>query len=276
MDVPDKVREARGDRGEILRLRDELHRVIAGASKDERTALAAAISALDGVIHGESTSQGSEATGRSTEISRGRPVRSLVLDALDDLGWPAYTRELGVYCRARYGREIAPTRFGTLASDEIKSYERARQPRTVWLCFALTSIRAESIRRLWARSDWPLERRIAAPTSGRIQHLKLTARLCEIAMEAADTAADPEMLRIIAADHARDLPGIKFRRGEFPLGYWRDLATELLAKAEPADEEARREAAARFRKMPEQQQLFGALEIVEGLDRVRSSKERPR
>jgi hypothetical protein len=209
-------------------------------------------------------------------LTKGRPVRALVLDALEDLGWPAYTREIALYCQARYGRVLSPTRFGTLASDEVKSYVKGKRPQTVWLCFGLTSTRGEAIRRLWARSDWPLDRRIVAPTTGRIQHLRLTARLCEIAMEAEDTAADPGMLRIIAADHARDLPGLKFRRGEFPLEQWRDLAVDLLSKAEGIDADARREGARRFHHVPELQQLFGAVEPVEGVDRIRPLRENPR
>src|SRR5689334_18055796 len=118
------------------------------------------------------------ASGRRVPV---RPVRTVVLDTLDDLDWPTYTRELANYCRARYGREILPTRFGTLASDEMKSFRAARRPQSVWLAFALTADRAEPIKRLCTRSDWPLERRIVAPTSGRVQFLKITARLCELA-----------------------------------------------------------------------------------------------
>src|SRR5947208_12683875 len=46
-----------------------------------------------------------------------RPVRGLVLDLLDDLAWPTYTRELAAYSAARDGRHLAPTRFGALMRD---------------------------------------------------------------------------------------------------------------------------------------------------------------
>jgi hypothetical protein len=266
--------ELRAKLADLVRLRDELHGLPGAQDLD------AAIRSLNRVID-EQQANGEEqglppAPAPARRQRYARPLRAAVLDALEDLQWPTYTRELALYCEARYGRAIAPARFGSLATDEVASYLREHRPRAVWLCFALTYDRAESIRRLWCRSDWPLERRIVAPTSGRVQHLKLTARLCTVALEAADTAADKEMLRIIAADHARDLPGVNFRRGDFPLESWRDVATDLLEKVEPPDEQLRREAAVRLHKLPEAHQLFGVLEAVEGVQRRRSSRRTSR
>src|SRR5262249_28437356 len=180
----------------------------------------------------------------------------------DDLHLPAYTREIAAYCKARYGREIPPTRFGSLASDEMKAFFSASRPRSVWLAFALTHDRAEPIKRLWTRSDWALEERLVAPTTGRIQYLKMTARLCELAAE--ETADDPEMMRIIAADHARDLPGVQFKRGTFDLDGWRRLANEQLGKLEPRDAELRRDAAAKWEaKLKGAHYLFGAPQLID-------------
>jgi hypothetical protein len=190
-----------------------------------------------------------------------RPVRLQVLDCLEDLKWMGYAREVAQYSAARYGREISPTRFGPLVKDEVASYlKRARRP--VWLCFALTHDRFEPIKRLLGRSDWPLECRIVAPTSGRIQYLKLTSRLCELAIDAEKLAVDPTMLKIIAADHARDLPGVKIKRGEFHLQSWRDSAIELLADLEPRDAELRQDSGVRLKKRPEFQQLFGVPDLI--------------
>src|SRR5260370_21641331 len=112
----------------------------------------------------------------------------MVLDALDDLGWPPYSRELMLYLKARYGRNVTATRFGTLGSDEIKAFGnrasaddsgaptegvRRAGPRPVWLCFGLTHDRGEAIKRLWARSDWQLERRGVGPPTQRPQHTEM-------------------------------------------------------------------------------------------------------
>jgi hypothetical protein len=214
-------------------------------------------------------------------------LRLIVLDALDDLGWPVYSRELMLYLRARYGRDVGATRFGTLGSDEAAAFIKRGEagvgrgstepvgrpgPRPVWLCFALTFDRGEAIKRLWARSDWPLERRVMAPTSGRIQHLKMTKRLSELALEAGDTAADPLAMKIIAADHARDLPDVTFRRGDFPLETWRDLAGRMLDDLEPRDEDARRAAADHLGQRPESYRLFGIPDVAAVVDGAGNSR----
>jgi hypothetical protein len=199
-----------------------------------------------------------------------RPVRDLVLHILEEFGWPAFTREVGAYARARYGREILPTRFGPLMSDEAKSFLRRdgakSQSRAVRLCYALTWNRAEPIKRLLARSDWPLEQRIVASTTGRVQYLKMTQRFCELAAAVGKDAADPEMLRILAADHARDLLGVEFRRGQFPVEDWAQRARKQLADLEPRDLEQRRQAAERWAKLEEGYQLFGLPEEIAGVD----------
>jgi hypothetical protein len=99
-----------------------------------------------------------------------------------------------------------------------------------------------------------------------VLYLKSTARLAELAAQGA--SSDPEMLRILAADHARDL-GISFRRGEFPLELWRQTALDMLKDLEPADAALRVEAAAGLARHPEAFQLFGVPEVQDGgLDAV--------
>ena len=66
--------------------------------------------------------------------ARSKPVRSLVLDALEDLGWPTYARELSLYTAALVDRSIPATRFGPLSVDERKAYDRSPRSRPVWLC----------------------------------------------------------------------------------------------------------------------------------------------
>jgi hypothetical protein len=214
---------------------------------------------------GNGTSRPKAASQASSRQPKGRPVRAVVLDALDDLGWPAYSRELALYCEARYGRSIAPTRFGSLLADETQAFRGADgRSRPVWLCVALTSDRHQPIKRLLARSDWRLEHRIHGPTTGRIQHLRMTTRLCDLALRADEIAVEPDMMRIIAADHARDLPGVTVRRGEFDLERWRDVAAELLEELGPADELVRRESADRLARRSLLYQLYGIPDVIEG------------
>ena len=169
-----------------------------------------------------------------------RPVRDIILDALQDIGFPCYSQQLGVYVRARFGREVTPTRFGSLSVDEEKAFGRGTA-RPVWLCHALTSDRAEPIKRLWARSDWPLETRLVTPRFGRIQYLRAAAKFSELAMQSASDAADADLMRYLAADHARDL-GVQVRHGSFELETWRDMALRQLAEIEDGEKAALKRA----------------------------------
>jgi hypothetical protein len=213
-----------------------------------------------------SDSHDKEAASLRLNVKHGQPVRNVILDALEDLGWATYSRELALYIQSRYGRRIPPARFGTLANDEMRAYRQGGTPRTVWLCFGLTFDRHQPIKRLWARSDWPLEWRIVAPTTGRIQHLKITSRLCDLGMKAEGNSVDSEMVKIIAADHARDLPDVRIQKGNFELGLWRDIALKLLSELEPRDTELRKESAQRLAERSQFQQLFGLPDVIEGVE----------
>jgi hypothetical protein len=163
-----------------------------------------------------------------------RTMRDLVLDALAEIGFTCYAQQLMLFIKARYGRELSPTRFGTLSVDEERAYCRGTS-RPVWLCHGLTFDRAEPVKRLWARSDWPLENRLVTPTFGRTQYLRAAAKFSELAVQADALAADPNLMRYLAADHARDL-GVVVKHGEFKLDEWRELALAQLAALE--DKEA--------------------------------------
>lgn len=185
-----------------------------------------------------------------------RSLRETLLDCLSDFGLMAYSQQLAIYAKGRVGREIPSTRFSSLSRDE-ENAARNNRTREVWLCHGLTFDRGEPIRRLWARSDWPLHERIVAPTTGRVLYLRTAARLAELALRDQAVAADAEMLKYLAADSARDL-GLPFKRGEFPLDVWRESALTQLEPLEEADRAARVEAAERLaQELPPLAQLFG-------------------
>jgi hypothetical protein len=180
----------------------------------------------------------------------------MLLDCLSDVGLMTYSQQLAIYAKGRYGREIPSTRFGSLSRDE-ENAARNNRTREVWLCHGLTFDRGEPIRRLWARSDWPLHERVVAPTTGRVLYLRMTARLAELAMRYQAVAADAEMLKYLAADNARDL-GLPFKRGDFPLDAWQESALAQLRGLEEEDRAARMEAAERLAvELPPLAKLFG-------------------
>lgn len=212
----------------------------------------------------ETTNGSDPKRGPKTEGGSKRPVRELVLESLDELKWPAYTREITQYCSARFGRDIPASRYGPLVKDEMDAFRPGTSRRPMWICFALTSDRHQGIKRLLCRSDWPLESRIFAPTSGRVQYLRMTARMCELAAKYETSAADPQMLRILAADHARDLPGVRLVKGRFDLDGWRTIALQQLEEIAERDEAARKASAERLFPKPELFKLFGMPDLHEG------------
>jgi len=164
-----------------------------------------------------------------------RSLRDAVLDALEEIGFMTYGQQLAMYIKARFGREIQPTRLGTLSADEEKALRRGSS-RPVWLCHGLTHDRTEAVKRLWARSDWDLADRVVTPVFGRAQYLRSTARFSALAMKADGFAANPELLRFIAADHARDL-GLTVQRGRFELEEWRAMAERQLSEISTKERE---------------------------------------
>jgi hypothetical protein len=202
--------------------------------------------------------------------SAGRGVRDMALDVLHMLQCVAYSQQVAGLARAVFGRDIAPTRFGTLSRDEERAYLSKRSsPRAVWLCHALTFDHGEPIRRLWARSDWPLADRIVGPLTGRVIYLRLAARLAELA-SASEWATDPELLKYIAADAARDLVP-SFKRGQFPLDEWRNAALTQLALVDDEDAALRRDAAQRLvNQLAPEQLLVGEKSVLSLLQGGRS------
>ena len=125
----------------------------------------------------------------------GSPLRSQVLDALDVLGLPAYSREITNYLFAATGSRVEPSRFGALRAQEMK--------------------------------------------------------------------ADRDVISLLAADHARDLPGVKFRRGQFDFAEWAHLASDLLVGALERDQTEREQVARRLSMLPERLQIFGSEKAVD-------------
>jgi len=191
-------------------------------------------------------------------VAKGRiqPHRQRILDALNELGQPVLSRDLQVYVEARYGERIEATRFGSLRRSEMDSYDRGSL-RRVWIAYGLTD-RGEAVKRLLARSDWELERRVVGPLTGRALFFSLTARLCEIFRENHATISDERAFKILIADHARDLPGTTgFQKGDFPIDQWEARAKEALATVAERDATERRHIALRLTMLDAKAQVFG-------------------
>lgn len=193
-------------------------------------------------------------------------TRNLVLDALAELGAPVEGRMMSRYLRARFGQDVPTSRYASLRRDERRAGELALTRPS--LVAVLDSSHFIPVPGLLARSNWPLESRIAAPRSKRVFLLQATrtmiTKLPWLREAEASVAGEVERL---AADVARTVPGAA------PVA-WTPLDVETSVSAIDAELEVllevdlpqRREAAERALRLSPLEQLFGSegLRAVEG------------
>lgn len=207
------------------------------------------------------TGEQAKETGLSPPVASAgrRTLRQMVLDALEDLGVMSTSKDLTGYLDARFGRSVIPARFGTLAADEMASFDRTAGARSAWLCFAIDIATGKPIKHMWARSDWALESRLVGPSTPRLQRLKLTRRLCELALSPMPGMASPDRLPALAGAYAADLPG----SGNTSLAnsalllQWAEVAADLEARLGPADQVMRERSSKRLQGQDDRSLLFG-------------------
>ncbi|MEM6554372.1 MAG: hypothetical protein AAF642_00745 [Pseudomonadota bacterium] len=170
-----------------------------------------------------------------------RAVREFVLDLLMDAGFALNSLLIASIMPPLYGKKISSSRFGTLSTDEAKSFDSARV-RPVYLCHLLKFDDAQPIKRFWARSDWPLSDRIYGPHSSRLLFLKAAKWTIELA-DTRNDAVDAERLRFVAADQARSA-GLKVVRGDFPFDEWSSFLSDEISRLDAVDADEREAAAA--------------------------------
>jgi hypothetical protein len=117
-------------------------------------------------------------------------------------------------------------------------------------------------------SSWPLERRVLAATSPRVDHLRLTGRLAELAARLdGDVGA---RMRDLAARYARTVPGALLGPEDADPSRIRAAVQAELGEIADADEQERRQAADRARRrLDDTMLLWGwddrpGLQVVEG------------
>ena len=191
---------------------------------------------------------------------RRRPLREVMLDLLAEAQIPLNSLLVASVLRPLQGNAVPSTRFGTLSNDEAKSFESSRA-KPVYLCHCLNHDDGQAVKRFWARSDWPLSRRILGPMSGRVLFLEGAAWTIKLAKEASLGTlhvSNAETLYFVAADQARDA-GLKVSRGVFPYDDWLKSLSDLLRRYSGEDAAVRSTAAAALsNQLSERDLLFGA------------------
>ena len=98
----------------------------------------------------------------------GLPLRAVVLEALDELGWPQNARFLEEYLWAKRGLQVDSRAFASLRRDELRAWQRAPGARSAYIVPALNPDGSANPRWL-TNSAWDLSRRVvASPESERL------------------------------------------------------------------------------------------------------------
>lgn len=207
---------------------------------------------------------------RSVEGSRrswraSLPVREQVARVLSLAGRPTGVSLIRDLAAARFGDQIPGPRLASLRRDEHRSWRSAHDTsasraggRPVYVVPALTYDRLAPVRGLLALSSWPLELRLIAPASHRVDVLHIADRLAQELASAPEAGWAPEVERLLWR-LASSVPGATDRPGGLSPDAVRAAVAAELAQVLEADQAERVEAAERARaQLDTEQQLFGA------------------
>jgi hypothetical protein len=117
------------------------------------------------------------ASAGSRATSPGQPIREVVLEALDQLGWPQNAGFCEEYLWARRQLQLESRAFASLRRDERRAWLRAPEARKAYIVPALNPDGTANPRWLTS-SAWDLARRvIASPRTERLLDLQKIAAL---------------------------------------------------------------------------------------------------
>lgn len=215
----------------------------------DRARLCAELRGGDVVPDDPSVARAPTKSGRT----RGRALREILLDTLDLVGVPAAPTLIAELAHAVAGVDVAPSRFASLRRDDARAARRDPGARPAWLAPALNATTLTAMPRLLTSSAWPLERRLIAPASLKLVHLRTIQALLDWSARFAPIdPASATQVEAVALRLAGDVPGltdtVKRRR---------DAVAAELALLEEADRSARAAAAQRLRDCPADVQLWG-------------------
>jgi hypothetical protein len=91
----------------------------------------------------------------------GAPIRTVVLTALDELGWPQNARFLEEYLWAKHQLQLDSRAFASLRRDELRAWQRSPGGRSAYIVPALNPDGSANPRWLTS-SAWELTRRVVA------------------------------------------------------------------------------------------------------------------
>lgn len=197
--------------------------------------------------------------GRKRSMQAAVPAREQVHQSLTLLGAPAAPKLISSVYEAFFTEPLVATKLASLRRDEERSFGAQGYARPYYICAALTHDRLTPARGLLSVSVWPLERRIIAPLSPRVDFLTHAVGTAEQIQRLSAAGHPPsnaawQLLRRFALN----IPGAYDSNDLDPQRVISAAHTEA-AVHQMSDDAQRRTAADRARtQLNDCQQLFGA------------------
>lgn len=190
----------------------------------------------------------------------GPPIRTVVLAALDELGWPQNARFLEEYLWAKQQLQLGSRAFASLRRDELRAWQRSPGARTAYIVPALNPDGTANPRWLTS-SAWPLARRVvASPESERLFDLqKIFALRVRGSRGPVGTLLERYVTRILAIDPppvSASATATNAWRGRV-----RAHTAALIAVVRSHDDQDRERIAARLAGLPAHEQVWGRAEL---------------
>jgi hypothetical protein len=239
---------------------DALAQATINGDIEEASRLLTLIAALERrrnrIVHRNRPAGGRAAASYESSI----PLRDQVIRALHLTGRPLSARLVSDVTQARWAERVDTTKLSSLRRDEARSWRKAqefpgRNSRSVLIVPVLTYDRFTPVRGSVALSTWPVELRLMAPLSPRVDMLRSTIALAEEAAALTGTSYEGPMVRLVGRLGAT-IPGIK--AFETRLDAVIEAAKWELKQIEGTDEQERFDAAERaVARLNEEEILFG-------------------
>ncbi|MET8605555.1 hypothetical protein ABZV92_18635 [Streptomyces rubiginosohelvolus] len=168
------------------------------------------------------------------------------------IGAPASPKAIQQVTLALTGRDLPWSSLASVRRDEQRRYSTSSGA-SGYICPALNATDFSPLRGLYALSEWPLERRLRAPTSARVDFLTMVTRL------AAHDQSDSPPVQALLRRMAEDIPSTDVNKNA-------SITTVIARSAEAElhiitpDDLTRRAAAAQGarQQLDPVQQIFGA------------------
>ena len=186
----------------------------------------------------------------------GPPIREVVLDALDQLGWPQNARFLEEYLWAKRQLQLDSRAFASLRRDELRAWRRLPGARTAYIVPALNPDGSANPRWLTS-SAWDLPRRvIASPETERLFDLQ---KILALNVRGSRGPLGTLLERYVAQILAIEPPPVSASAAATRAWrtHVRSHTAALIEAIRSRDDEERDEIAARIADLPDHDRIWG-------------------